>query len=422
MNVNIKKSAAELALEAQVEVLLENASGGQAQALESLRHNGMPHRKLEPWVYTDLRNLVRDTYRPATEADRGAGDFKIDPALAALGVCKIVRVNGFLQDDLSDLDALPDGVSLKVQDITAGVEVDEHHFIADMVTAFASNSLVLEVAPGANVEQPILLANFTNGSVPVAAYAHTIVKMGEGASATIIESLEGEGDYQSSNLLDVSLSDKANLNFVRWQNEDVAAVHLALMRLTLGEASKWQGFTLTEGARVSRNEMAIRFTAPAADAHISVAKLLRGEQHGDTTIIVDHAVPECDSNEIIKSVLEDKARGIFQGKVIVRPGAHGTDGRQASDALLLSDQAEMDSKPELEIYNDDVQCAHGATVGEIDEDLLFYLRARGIPLKEAESLLVQAHVGGALESIQNEDVKNAMTGLAARWLTRRASS
>ncbi|MBL4758139.1 MAG: SufD family Fe-S cluster assembly protein [Rhizobiales bacterium] len=240
MNVNIKKSAAELALEAQVEALLENASGGQAQALESLRQNGMPHRKLEPWVYTDLRNLVRDTYRPATKVDRGTGEFKIDPVLAELGTCKIVRVNGFLMDDLSDLDALPDGVSLKVQDIATGVEADAHHFIADMVTAFASNSMVLEVAPGANVEQPILLANFTSGVSPIAAYAHTIIKMGEGASATIIESLEGEGDYQSSSLLDVSLGEKANLDFIRWQNEDVAATHLALTRLTLGGTSKWR--------------------------------------------------------------------------------------------------------------------------------------------------------------------------------------
>ncbi|MBL4757923.1 MAG: SufD family Fe-S cluster assembly protein, partial [Rhizobiales bacterium] len=182
------------------------------------------------------------------------------------------------------------------------------------------------------------------------------------------------------------------------------------------------GFTLTNGARVSRNETAVLFKKPGADAVISVAKLLRGEQHGDTTIVVDHAVPECDSNEIIKTVLEDKARGIFQGKVIVRPGAYGTDGRQASNALLLSDEAEMDSKPELEIYNDDVQCAHGATVGEIDEDMLFYLRARGIPLKEAEALLVQAHVGGALETIQSENLKSAMTDLAVRWLARRVVS
>ncbi len=420
MNVNVKKSAAELSLEAQVDAMLATAIGGQAQALDNLKRLGIPHRRLEPWVYTDLRNLMGDTYRPAEqlEAAPKLADL-VDPALADLDTCRIVHVNGYLNEDLSNLDTLPTGVTFARHSDAPKASDTEPHYIANVVTAFANDILTLTVAPGAKIAKPILLINYTIADTPVASYTRTIVNVGEGASITLFETYRGQGIYQSANLLDISLADKAAATHIRHQNDDLAALHLALIRLDLGAQSNWHSFTLTEGARVSRSEVDLRFEAEGARAYTNAAKLLRGEQHGDMTIVVDHAVPNCDSEEVIKSVLEDKARGIFQGKVIVRPGAHGTDGRQSSDALLLSDLAEMDTKPELEIYNDDVQCAHGATVGEIDLDMLFYLRSRGIPEKQAEALLLQAHVGGAMEIIADDTLKNVMLELSARWLGER---
>jgi Fe-S cluster assembly protein SufD len=420
MNVNVKKSAAELSLEAQVDAMLATAVGGQAEALGNLKQSGIPHRRQEPWVYTDLRNLMGDSYPPAEPA---AGtpeiDSLMDPALAALDTCRIVRINGYLNDELSDLDALPSGLTIARQDHAPAASDAAPHFIADVVTAFSSEIVTLTVAPGAAIEKPIQLINHTIADAPVASYARTTVNVGEGGAVTLLESHGGHGTYQASSVLDISLGRNAVATHIRHQNEDLAALHLALIRLDLGAQSKWHSFTLTEGARVSRSEMVILFKAEGARAYTNGAKLLRGEQHGDTTIVVDHAVPNCDSEEVIKSVLEDKARGIFQGKVIVRPGAHGTDGRQSSNALLLSDMAEMDTKPELEIYNDDVQCAHGATVGEIDPDMLFYMRSRGIPEKQAEALLIQAHVGGAMDIIADDNLRNAVSEISARWLGER---
>ncbi len=151
-----------------------------------------------------------------------------------------------------------------------------------------------------------------------------------------------------------------------------------------------------------------------------VLRLLRGKQHSDTTLEVDHALPGGESRELFKTVLDDETRGVFQGLIIVRPDAQKTDGRMMSAALLLGDAAEMDNKPELEIFADDVQCAHGATTGAIDDDLMFYLRSRGIPKKEAESLLIQSFFGEAIETIENEKIRDAVMTRASRWLAERS--
>jgi Fe-S cluster assembly protein SufD len=148
--------------------------------------------------------------------------------------------------------------------------------------------------------------------------------------------------------------------------------------------------------------------------------MLRGRQHADLTLFVDHAVANCQSREVFKSVLDDESRGIFQGKIIVRPHAQKTDGKMTSNSLLLSETAEADNKPELEIFADDVQCGHGATAGDLDEDLLFYLRARGIPMKEAEALLIQAFIGEAVEGIEHARLRDVLMEKAVEWLKARA--
>jgi len=159
-----------------------------------------------------------------------------------------------------------------------------------------------------------------------------------------------------------------------------------------------------------------------AQTHVGIrgATLLKGRQHADNTLVVDHAVGHCESRELFKSVLDGESRSVFQGKIIVEPHAQKTDAKMATHALLLSEDAEADAKPELEIFADDVVCGHGATAGALDDDLLFYLRARGIPLKEAEALMVEAFVGEAVEAVENESVREALMELARRWLKARA--
>ena len=170
-----------------------------------------------------------------------------------------------------------------------------------------------------------------------------------------------------------------------------------------------------------RNQLFVRFDGEGTIAGIRGASLLRGRQHADTTLVADHAAGDCTSREVFKSVLDDEGRAVFQGKIIVRPHAQKTDAKMATHALLLSETAEADNKPELEIFADDVQCGHGATSGDLDEDLLFYLKARGIPAKEAEALLIQAFVGEAVEGIEHAGLRDALMEQVAAWLEARAS-
>jgi Fe-S cluster assembly protein SufD len=188
----------------------------------------------------------------------------------------------------------------------------------------------------------------------------------------------------------------------------------------IGAHARFNAFAFTTGGAVVRNQLFLRFNGEGTLAGIGGANLLRGRQHVDTTLVADHAAPGCQSRETFKSVLDDATRAVFQGKIIVRPGAQKTDAKMAAHALLLSDTAEADSKPELEIFADDVQCGHGATAGALDERLLFYLKARGIPAKEAEALLIQAFVGEAVEGIEHAGLREALMENVAAWLQARS--
>jgi Fe-S cluster assembly protein SufD len=194
------------------------------------------------------------------------------------------------------------------------------------------------------------------------------------------------------------------------------ATHLANWLVDIGAGADYRGFQLTSGTGLARNQLAVTFKGEGANLDLSGAFLARGSEHVDTALLVDHAVPACTSRELFKGVLEDEAQGVFQGKVIVRPGAQKSDGKQMAQVLLLSPNAEFDSKPELEIYADDVVCGHGSTSADLDEDLLFYCRSRGIPEAEARALLIESFVGEALAKVEREDVRDALTLLARDWL------
>jgi len=215
---------------------------------------------------------------------------------------------------------------------------------------------------------------------------------------------------------EVIINDKAALHHVKLQREGGDALHLTTWLLKIGADAHYDAFQFSLGAALARNQIYAQFTGEGSQANISGAFLLRDRQHCDTTILVEHLVPRCGTRELLKAVLDQEARGVFQGKIIVAPGAQKTDSKQMAQGLLLSEGAEFDSKPELEIFADDVVCGHGSTSGQIDEDLLFYLEARGIPEPEARALLIQAFVGEALERIEDEGLREAFTKAAADWL------
>jgi Fe-S cluster assembly protein SufD len=194
------------------------------------------------------------------------------------------------------------------------------------------------------------------------------------------------------------------------------SLHLGKRLVTLGRGATYKPFVMTIGDGLVRNELALTFSGEHGELDFGGAFLAARHGHADTTLVIDHAVPHCKSRELVKGVLDDAARGIFQGKVIVRPGAQKTDGKQMAQALMLSPDAEFDSKPELEIFADDVVCGHGSTSAELDDDLVFYCRSRGIPLDEARALLVESFIGEAIDKIEHEGLRDAFMDLARRWL------
>jgi Fe-S cluster assembly protein SufD len=188
----------------------------------------------------------------------------------------------------------------------------------------------------------------------------------------------------------------------------------------LGAHVAFNSLNVVPGAAVSRHQVFLAFMGEHSTAQINGAAMLKGRQHADSTLVVTHAVPHCTSREMFRTVIDDEATGVFQGKIIVEPHAQKTDGRMMSAALLLSDGGTMNNKPELEIFADDVQCAHGATCGQLDEDLLFYLMARGLPRRDAESLMVQAFLGVALETVDDEALRGPLVEIVEDWLRARA--
>ncbi len=217
---------------------------------------------------------------------------------------------------------------------------------------------------------------------------------------------------------DVTVERDAVLSHLKFQNEGSGGFHLAATRTRIAAGATFDSFTAQLGARLARNEIAARFDGEGATCRLKGAFLGRGRQHLDNTTLIDHAEPGCHSDEYYKGVLDGDAHGVFQGKIIVRPDAQKTDAHQLSNNLLLSENAQVDNKPELEIYADDVKCSHGAATGELDDDALFYLRSRGIEGAEAERMLVEGFIGDILAAIDVPELAAHMEHAVAAWLAQ----
>jgi Fe-S cluster assembly protein SufD len=288
-------------------------------------------------------------------------------------------------------------------------------------SAFMTGGAVVHVKKGARIARPIHLAYRFVAEAPAAMYPRTLIFVEPGARVTFIETYDGPAgfDYQVNGALALVVGDGAQVERIKLGDEGASALHISSIMASIGAKADYREFTFTTGGAVTRNQLFLRSVGDAAKLRIAGANLLKGRQHVDSTLVLDHAARGCESREVFKSVLDDESRGVFQGKIVVRPQAQKTDGRMMTQALLLSDKAEADNKPELEIFADDVQCGHGATSGRLDENLLFYLKARGIPAKEAEALLIQAFVGEAIDGIAHEGVRELLTGRVAAWLEAR---
>ena len=404
------------------------------RAFEAYERAGLPHRRIEDWKYTDLRVLMREVLPLAAAPDAAA----LTRAAAALklhaidGVRRLVLVDGVFAPKLSELSGLEPGLGirtlrevLEAGDTTLQAKLFSPEHSNPMValnSAMMTDGVVIEVADGAALKRPLHVVHIASAATPSAMFTRSLLKLGKSASATLVESYvaaEGAKVYQAHDSLIVSIGDNARLDHVRLIEDSREAFNISSSVVTLGAHAHFNTFGLTSGSGVSRYQATIAFAGEGSQVTTNGVNLLNGRQHADTTLFMDHAVPNCSSREIFRAVVDDRGHSVFQGRIIVQPKAQKTDAKMMTRALLLSDEAEADNKPELEIFADDVTCGHGATTGALDDSLLFYLRARGLSEKEAQALLIQAFVGEAIESIVNDHLRELAISAAQRWLEAR---
>ncbi|MGF6311812.1 Fe-S cluster assembly protein SufD [Bradyrhizobium sp. i1.8.4] len=405
------------------------------QAFEAYERLGLPHRRIEDWKYTDLRALMREVLPLAPAPDAAA----LSRAAAAVklraidGVRRLVLVDGAFAPDLSDLGNLEKGLGIRplreVLDAGDGA-LSGQAFASDISNpmialngAMATDGVVIEVADGTVLAQPLHIVHVASGTAPVAMFTRSLLRLGRDTGATLVESyLAGEGakGYQTHDGLVVAIGDNARLDHIRLVEDSIDAFNISSATISIGAHAHFNTFGMTSGGHVSRYQLAVTCAGEGSKVETNGVNLINGKQHADTTLFMDHAVPNCASREIFRAVVDDRAHSVFQGRIVVRPDAQKTDAKMMTRALLLSDDAEADNKPELEIFADDVTCGHGATTGALDESLLFYMRARGLPEKEAQALLIQAFVGEAIETIASDALREVAIATAQRWLEARA--
>jgi Fe-S cluster assembly protein SufD len=397
-------------------------------ALAWVAEHGFPTAKHEDWRYTRLSPILGATLEAAADT---TPDHAVRAAVAGtvrLGGPRLVFVNGRFRRDLSTAGVLPVGATVvplaealrTEQERLAPVfsAADPLHAFAAVNTALAPDGVFVHLAPRVVLPAPIHLIYVADpGSDGLLASPRAVFLLDDGAEATIVESHLGTGwadptDTHCTNAVtDVRLAAEAHLQHYKLQYLSEAAYHLALLDVVQQAGSTFTSHSAMLGAAIARHEVRIRFAGEGAAAALDGVYLPGSEQVHDNTVFVDHAVPGCTSHQLYKGVLSGSGRGVFNGHILVREGAGGTDAHQVNKNMLLSDRAEADTRPRLEIYTDDVKCTHGAAVGQLDEDAVLYLRSRGISEPDARRLLVRAFVAEMLDRIRLVPVRERLQAL-----------
>lgn len=390
-----------------------SAVGAMRQRLmEELMASGLPTRRVEAWHYTDLRTLLRNVPEAAAEgAQQG-----IAPLVEGAAVQTVA-------DGRAGANPAPAGVSVspfadRLADEAVVKLLTDHggdDTIGRINGAFVTDGLSVDLADGAKCAAPLEI-QLVHG----AGQAHTRlpVTVGAGASATLIErhKATGGGDALTSSITDLAVGEGAHLTYIVLQQQGAADTHLGQINVRLGADAKLMLFVVNAGGHLVRQEVRAVVDGEGSDFRMRGINLLGGDGHTDVTLVLGHDVANTTSTEIVRNVVFDKARGVFQGQIRVAPQAQKTDARMACNTLLLSDDGEFASKPELEIFADDVQCGHGATVADIDANHLFYLMSRGVPEKKARAMLVNAFVAEIVEELEDEALIAALEGVVTDWL------
>jgi len=382
---------------------------------------GLPTLQQEDWRFTNTAPIAKLAFKPALEPGDGASAEALgNLAFAALPGPKLVFVNGHFASSLSTIGNLPPAVkagSLAAALTSDAAFIEKHlgHYalqadngFAALNQAFFGDGGFVHVPAGQVIAEPVQFLYVSTASQSGATFHPRNLVIAEANSqVTILESyvsLGGAG-YFTNAVTELFAGDNARLEFVKFQDEAADAFHIAAFHGEFGRASNVSVHSFALGARLSRNNIRTKLAGEGLECILNGLYLTRGEQLADHHMIVEHAQPHCASHEYFNGILDDKSRGVFHGRILVRPIAQKTDAKQTNKNLLLSDNASADTKPQLEIYADDVKCTHGATVGQLNEESIFYLRSRGIGTETARRMLIHAFAGEIIERIQHEPAR-----------------
>lgn len=376
----------------------------------------LPGPKVEDWRFTPLRPLAKIPFAPA------AADVDVDAIPRNVptvpGAARIVLVNGLYRKDLSD-KALGKGIALS----QVRVQAKQGSSLVALNAAYAPESVAVHVS-GAAAKIIHIVSIGAAGAQPTALHPRITITAETGASVTLVEShvgLPGQA-YFSNPVANISVGEGASVRRYVSVDEDSEAFHLATSLVTVAAGGTFEAFHLGLGGALTRQEIRVVLTGENATVKLNGAYALGGQSHHDFTTVMDHAVPNCVSSQVFKGVVDGQSRGVYQGRIHVARDAQKTDARQLHKALFLSRGPQIDCKPELEIYADDVQCAHGATTGEIDPDHMFYLEARGIDPDTARALLVEGFLADAVNEISVEPVRDLFGNAIGTWLKTRGAA
>jgi Fe-S cluster assembly protein SufD len=396
----------------------------RADALAQFSAAGFPSRRSEAWRYTSLAPLMETAFAPALGAPSQQPPLNQELLLSDAGSIRFVFVDGRLNRALSYSGPLPEGLEIQaVGEAIAGqstalagdlqVAGDLPPFRA-LNAAFLMDGVIIKIAEGAQIALPIEIHHVMTAKADgQAAHLHHVIMAGAGSRATILESHEGTGAYWTNLVTDVVLGKGARLDSYKIQREGAGGVHLAEADVRLASEAYYANFMLLTGGQTLRNDIRLRFEGGHAECHLSGAYLTHAGQSHEVATLVDHATPDNISRQAYRAVLGAKAHTAFQGKILVRQDAQRTNADQSNHNLVLHRSADANTRPELEIHADDVKCSHGATVGELDQNALFYMKARGIEEASARNLLIEAFIGSLIDEIPNVDVQTIVRAIAA---------
>jgi Fe-S cluster assembly protein SufD len=419
---------------------------GEPEWLSSMRGNelarfsemGVPSVREEDWRFTNVKPVADLSFEPAappTSADLQTEVLQALP-LAKMPGSRLVFVNGRLVPGLSSVGQHQEGI--KIMSLADALVrepdlVERHlfHSSRDRATSFASlNSALFQdgafvyVPKGFSVPEPVhVLYLFTPGGSGETAYPRNLIVAEEGAQLTVVESYAGTiaGKYLTNGVTEVVTGDRAAVEYLKLQDEGRESFHLSTIAVSLGRASRARIHSMALGAKLSRTNILATLAGEGAECLLNGLYLVDEERLADHYMIVDHAVPHGASHEYFNGILAGKSKGVFHGRIIVELDAQKTDAKQTNKNLLLSDDAMIDTKPQLEIYADDVKCTHGATVGQLSDEAIFYLRSRGIPREKARRMLIHAFAGEIIDRINHEAIREELSDLVLLRLEQNQS-